>query len=381
MDLQVKLKQRRVFFILIMIMLIDLLLGACSNDQAHSKSSTKDRTKTNTNTVVKNRGNWKLPITVPQGEFFKIGGWLSNSQLIYITNLNQTSTVYKYNLATGKSDFLYKSEQLIATIKISPSRKYLLIQSSPSTYQANVTIINLKGTEIFKKSFPSYELATEWNAFDETKLLVSIFNQDWTYKMILIDLNNESEAEVPLPQPFIKWIGKEKIAYLNWNKNSPELFSPVIEKNLRDEKEKTIIPSAIHFSTFRNFFFAITVNEHDSLKATYSFYDMDQKSIYTFSIPQLTNYSDWLVPFYDYSESKKQFFTFRPLASGEADSYSKGFDLVVYDLQNRNEKLIFTGMKNEPISLSPSGEACLYGNNLEKMIDLKSKKVYQLIKG
>jgi hypothetical protein len=364
-----------------MIMVIDLLLGACSNDQAHSKPATKDRTKTNTNTVAKSSDDWKLPITVPQGNFFKIGGWFSDRQLVYITNLDQTSTVYVYNISTGKSDLLYKSENPIATVQISPSRKYLLIQSSPSTYQANVTIIDLKGTEILKKSFPSYELACEWNVFDETKLLVSIFNQDWTYKMVLFDLNNAHEAEVSLPQPFIKWIGKEKIAYLNWNKNNPELFAPVIEKNLRDEKEKTIIPSAIYFSAFQDFLLSITVNEHDSSKAAYSFYDNDQKRIYTFSIPQLTNYSDWLVPFYDYSESKKQFYTFRPLASGEADSYSKGFELVVYDLQNKNEKLIMEGMKNEPISLSPSGEACLYGNNLEKMIDLKTKKVYQLIKG
>jgi hypothetical protein len=362
-----------------MIMVIDLLLGACSNDQAHSKPATKDRTKTNT--VAKSSDDWKLPITVPQGNFFKIGGWFSDRQLVYITNLDQTSTVYVYNISTGKSDLLYKSENPIATVQISPSRKYLLIQSSPSTYQANVTIIDLKGTEILKKSFPSYELACEWNVFDETKLLVSIFNQDWTYKMVLFDLNNAHEAEVSLPQPFIKWIGKEKIAYLNWNKNNPELFAPVIEKNLRDEKEKTIIPSAIYFSAFQDFLLSITVNEHDSSKAAYSFYDNDQKRIYTFSIPQLTNYSDWLVPFYDYSESKKQFYTFRPLASGEADSYSKGFELVVYDLQNKNEKLIMEGMKNEPISLSPSGEACLYGNNLEKMIDLKTKKVYQLIKG
>jgi hypothetical protein len=379
MDFQVKLKQSKVFFILIMIMVIDLLLGACSNDQAHSKPATKDRTKTNT--VAKSRDDWKLPITVPKGEFFKICGWLSERQLVYITNLDQTSTVYMYNLSTGKSDLLYKSEHPIATVQISPSRKYLLIQSSPSTYQSNVTIIDLKGTEILKKSFPSYELACEWNSFDETKLLVSIFNQDWTYKMVLIDLNNASEADVSLPQPFIKWIGKEKIAYLNWNKNNPELFAPVIEKNLSDEKERTIIPSAIYFSAFRDFLLSITVNEHDSSKAAYSFYDNEQKPIYTFSIPQLTNYSDWLVPFYDYSESKKQFYTFRPLASGEADSYSKGFELVVYDLQNKNEKLIMEGMKNEPISLSPSGEACLYGNNLEKMIDLKTKKVYQLIKG
>jgi hypothetical protein len=36
-------------------------------------------------------------------------------------------------------------------------------------------------------------------------------------------------------------------------------------------------------------------------------------------------------------------------------------------------------LKNEPILLSPSGEVALYGNRFEKIIDLKTKEVRELV--
>jgi hypothetical protein len=38
------------------------------------------------------------------------------------------------------------------------------------------------------------------------------------------------------------------------------------------------------------------------------------------------------------------------------------------------------GLENVPINVSPTGEALLYGNRFEKIIDLGTKKIYELIK-
>jgi hypothetical protein len=124
----------------------------------------------------------------------------------------------------------------------------------------------------------------------------------------------------------------------------------------------------------------VSVNEQDQSMANYSFFDKEMKKLFTFSIPQLTNYSDWLVPFYDYNEQKGQFFTFSPVTSGEADSYTEGFQLLAYNPKNGSSSLIMDGLENEPIHLSPTGDALLYGNQFEKIIDIKAKKIYELIK-
>jgi hypothetical protein len=167
---------------------------------------------------------------------------------------------------------------------------------------------------------------------------------------------------------------------LNWNQTSPSLVAPLIFKQLGSEGDKTVFSNLIQFAAYRNLLMTVTVNKGDSSIADYSFYDKEKKRLFSFSIPQLTKFSDWLVPFYDYSEQKKQFLTFRPLESGEMDTYTDGFQLISYDLKKGSSKLILGDLDNVPISISPSGDTALIGNNYEKIIDLNKKKSYELIK-
>jgi hypothetical protein len=124
---------------------------------------------------------------------------------------------------------------------------------------------------------------------------------------------------------------------------------------------------------------AITVNKEDPTLATYSFYKTGRKEIFHFSTPQLSRFSDWLVPFYDFNEKNGEFITLSPLESGDADSYSKGFNLIIYNLKKQTSKTLLKGLKNEPLKCSPSGNDCLYGNNFEKIIDFNEKKIINIV--
>ncbi|WP_410888261.1 hypothetical protein [Neobacillus sp. 211] len=367
-----------IFLILRLIFLI-LILSACAQkEQLKQKVTAKSEKPKTPATALGNE--WKLPISIPEGEFYKFVGWLSGTQVLYITNLEQTSSVYQYNLLTGKSELIYKSEYPIVNVQISPSKKRMLIHTSPSSYEGIVTIIDIKGKEQLKKSFASYELAFEWNPYKESEILVTKFNEDWSFQVLLLDLNKSNITELTLPQPFIKWKGENEVAFINWDENNPSLFAPLIDRSLENGMEKTLFSSVIDFSEFRDLLVTVSVNEQDQSMANYSFFDKEMKKLFTFSIPQLTNYSDWLIPFYDYNEQKGQFFTFSPVTSGEADSYTEGFQLLSYNPKNGSSSLIMDGLENEPIHLSPSGDALLYGNQFEKIIDIKAKKIYELIK-
>ncbi|MBT2701543.1 hypothetical protein J7E79_30305 [Bacillus sp. ISL-40] len=367
-----------IFLILRLIFLILILTACAQKEQLKQKVTAKNEKPKSPATALGNE--WKLPISIPEGEFYKFVGWLSGTKVLYITNLEQTSSVYQYNLLTGKSELIYKSEYPIVNVQISPSKKRMLIHTSPSSYEGVVTIIDIKGKEQLKKSFASYELAFEWNPYKESEILVTKFNEDWSFQVLLLDLNKSNTTELTLPQPFIKWKGENEVAFINWDENNPSLFAPLIDRSLENGMENTLFSSVIDFSEFHDLLVTVSVNEQDQSMANYSFFDKEMKKLFTFSIPQLTNYSDWLVPFYDYNEQKGQFFTFSPVTSGEADSYTEGFQLLAYNPKNGSSSLIMDGLENEPIHLSPSGDALLYGNQFEKIIDIKTKKIYELIK-
>ncbi len=365
---------------LIFVILSIFLLNACSIHQ-NQQSSLKVKSHPQKSQIsAKGKVNWKLPISIPDGEFFKIGGWLSQEKLLYITNKGQTSNLYSYHLTTGKSQLLYKSKYPIGAVQISPKKKFILIQSSPSSYEGKITIINVKGTEKYTQFIPSHELSFEWNPYKESEILVSKFNEDWSFQVSLVNFEKKMVKDLSVPQPFLKWVNQNKIAYLNWDINSQTLFAPLAVHSLTTGKDQTFFSKVYQFSTFPNTLMTITVNENDKSKAVYSFYDQTLNSINSFKLPQLAKYSDWLVPYYDYFEKNKQFWTFRPKKSTNVDSYTEGFQLGSYDLKSGKFTVILEGMNNEPILLSPNGEVCLYGNRFEKIIDLKTKKITKLVK-
>lgn len=358
-------------------------LTACSFQQGNKLQSSTDhgtQAKKSTSAGPITTSAWKLPLVVSNGEFAKGCGWLSNDQVVYVTNQEQMSSVYSYNLQTGKSKQLFKSDHPIVTVQISPAKKYLLIHSSPSTYEGTVTIIDLKGKVIWSHSLPSYELSFEWNPYNDSEIAISKFNEDWSFEVFLVNINGHSNTKLSLPQPFVKWMDKDHLAYINWDNDNPALFAPLVIKSLAGDPDQTIVSKVYQFSAFKHKLMTITIDEKDQSKAVYTFFDQNQQQLSQFSMPQLSKFSDWLVPNYDYIEQKGLFLTFRPLKSGEVDSYKDGFQLISHRLKGNKTTVIFPNLDNEPLNCSPSGNLCLYGTRFEKLIDVHSKKIIKWVK-
>lgn len=373
-----KRKIRKFTFQAIILLIIVFLINACSvqrtiNHQSPPKKKGISQTKTKNSPF-----HWKLPIPISNGEFFKVGGWLSDQEIVYVTNNGQTSSVYSYNLSSGESKLLFKSEYPIGLVQISPSKEYLLIQAAPTTYEGKVTIIDVQGNEKYTQTIPSYELTFEWNPYQESQVLISKFQADWTFQVYLMDFEQRTMKELTLNQPFLKWMSKDQLLYLNWDHNQQKLFAPLMLRSLADGSEQTLFPKVFQFSAFKSMIMTITVIDKEEAK--YSFYDQNLHLIHSFTMPQLTTYSDWLVPNYDFSEKQKKLITLRPLRSTNADTYKEGFQLTSFDLTKGSSKVLFKGLDNDPLALSPSGDACLYGNRFEKIMDLTTKKITDIVK-
>ncbi|MCM3571870.1 hypothetical protein M3172_01610 [Mesobacillus subterraneus] len=312
-----------------------------------------------------------------QEEFYKSAGWLSDSEILYVTNKGEsTSLLYSYNLGTGKATLLYTSAQPIINAVPSPGRTKVLIHSGASE-EGLLTIIDLSGEEMYSTSIQSYEITFEWNPFDENLLAISAFTADWDFNSYLLDLRNNKLKEVKLPEPFVRWISEDVLVYQEWEEEGMSLTAPLNSFSLNEKKTETLYEDVYQFDSFGPYLMTVKVNDNE--EGLYTFIRDGGKPVTEFTSPLLTSFSGWVVPFYDLMENWKDFIYLRANSQGDADLYEGGFNLMRYHLDTKEEEVVFNELANEPLSCSPSGEMCLYGFQLEKVLNIETNEIFDLV--
>ncbi|CAM3996250.1 hypothetical protein [Mesobacillus thioparans] len=326
-------------------------------------------------------GSNVIPIKADgQGGFYKASGWLNNTEILYISNDNETSSsLHSYNLATGQTAMLYRSGQPIITAEISPKRDKVLIHSSASN-EGVLTIIDLSGKELYSGKIESYEMNFEWNSFNDDLLIVSAFTEEWDFTTYLLDLKELSLKEIQLPEPFVRWVSEEVLVYQQWDEDEISLQAPLKSFSVGGNQPETVLEEVYQFDSAGKYLLTIRVDEDENPGlGVYTLSDGEMDSAASFTAPLLTSFSGWVVPFYDLMDDGKAFMYLRAKEQGEADLYDGGFDLMKYRLGNNKEEKIFSELANEPLSCSPAGEMCLYGFQLEKVLNIDTKEIIELV--
>ncbi|WP_079509741.1 YqgU-like beta propeller domain-containing protein [Mesobacillus jeotgali] len=316
-----------------------------------------------------------------QEEFYKASGWVSDSEVLYISNNSEnTSLLYLYNLLTGKKKLLYKSEHPIIAAEVSPKKEKVLIHSSASD-KGILTVIDFSGRALYSVDIESYELTFEWNPYDENLLVISAFSEEWDFSTHLLDLRESNMKELHLPEPFVRWITEDVLAYQQWDEDGISLKAPLKAVSVSGEGSETLFEEVYQFDSIGRYLLTIQVeNGENPGFGLYSFTRDGGIAVAEFTAPFLTSYSGWVVPYYDLIEDEKVFMYFRAKEQGEADLYNGGFDLLSYDLGAKKEEMIFSELSNEPLSCSPSGKMCLYGFQLERVLNIETKEIIELVK-
>jgi hypothetical protein len=326
-------------------------------------------------------GSEVIPIKLGvQEEFSKASGWLSNTEILYISNISESSSIlYSYSLITGQSTMLYKSGQPIITAEVSPKKDKVLIHSSASE-EGVLTVIDLSGKELYSGKIESYELTFEWNPFNDDLLIVSAFTEEWDFNTYLLDLKGNSLKELQLPEPFVRWISEDVLVYQQWDENEISLKAPLKSFSINGNHSKTLFEDVYQFDSLGKYLLTIEVDEGENPGlGLYTFTREGIHSAGSLTAPLLTSFSGWVVPFYDLMDDGKAFMYLRAKEQGEADLYEGGFDLMKYQLGEKEEELVFSDLENEPLSCSPFGEMCLYGFQLERVMNINTKEIIELV--
>jgi hypothetical protein len=112
----------------------------------------------------------------------------------------------------------------------------------------------------------------------------------------------------------------------------------------------------------------------------YQFIKENGEVLSQFQMSLLSRYSDWFIPFYDMIEEKDELITFQANEAGSFDTYSGTFSLKKWNVLKGSEDTLFEELPLEPVQCSPQGSYCLYGNQLEKVINMKKPAIIQLVK-
>ncbi|MGV3464845.1 MAG: hypothetical protein ACO1OT_06070 [Heyndrickxia sp.] len=318
------------------------------------------------------------PLLMDEDSFQKVVGWLDNNSVLYIADENNYTKLFRYNIVNGNKNVVFTSSTPIHNAVISPDKKRLLIHSASSTYLAEIRVIDLNGKVLLSRKVPSYDLNFNWNPENPDYILTTVFFEDWSYQVHILNIKDQTFQKYEIADPFVKWLKGDRILIQDWKDNEMHFFAPLRSYSLSNTKTATTLLTGVYqFDTFSPYLMTITIPEKHQDLAAYHFYNQDLKELFSFKVPHLSQYDNWLVPNYDFI--RNQFLTFVPRESGSIEEYNGKYQLIKYDIQKNDKKIIAEELKNQPLSISPDGKMSLYGNQLTQLIDLSNGKIKPIV--
>ncbi|KAA0549424.1 hypothetical protein FZW96_05810 [Bacillus sp. BGMRC 2118] len=314
-----------------------------------------------------------VPIQNEEGQFQSVVEWQDNEHLLYIVNDEAGAKVFKHHLYSGKQELFFEAKDPIITLQSSPSNQYFLIHTSKSSYEANLIIVDKEGEEVFNWVNESSELQYVWNPFDENKIFITSFLEDWSFKNYILNIDQKLVEDHTLPHPFIQWMSLASVTYLKWEDAHTE--APLYLASIDGEEEKKIGEQIFAYHSYKDIFLTISV-KNESIHYQFSNTETLEK-IREFTLPVINTFSDnWWIPNYDYDLTKKKFYYFKPTAEGDE---VMSLNLVSFSPETGEEEIILTNLEDQPINVSSDGEKLLLGYQYNTIIELSTKKTSTLI--
>ncbi|MCG7345137.1 hypothetical protein MHZ92_13405 [Sporosarcina sp. ACRSL] len=305
--------------------------------------------------------------------FHFIADWLNDSQVVYVDKRDGFYSVNYFDIETGESASVYEDKSFIIDVLIHPSRDYLLVHTSDQPNSAVIKVVGKNGTVQHEVEIDSTELAIEWNRSNPEKILFTAFHEDWSFDLFVFNGDDDSLSIIDLDDPFPKWAGEDRIIGMSIDHPLDGGVIQIINLET-SENEMTDIENVIYFDAFEDRF--VIVQSIDANSFTYSVREHDGSVIFHWTMPAVSNYSEWIVPSIEWLDQDRLIVKGAD-KSGQLDEMGSGYN--VYLIEDGTIQLILKGLDAGPIKCTPSGRYCLNGYTLEELIDVETKKKYKWI--
>lgn len=314
----------------------------------------------------------KIPLELNEGLFHSVADWKDDETIFYIINDAEGSAVHTYNLFTGESSLFFESKAPIVQFEANAEHSLFLVHTSPTSYEAELIILDAEASIQFSTKFESFELQYTWNQINHNQLFVSSFNEDWTFQTYIINVKEKDVKNNPVEFPFIQWLYNDEISYLKWDQDTPSLTAPLYIYNIGKREESLLSNKVVSNTNFTGEISTIELVDENGTAAV-KFYDIkDRKLIAEMPTNLVALYSDWSIPYHD-MDSKAVYYMF------EVNETKTSFSLISFELDNKEKKTIIENIENLPIKLSPNGEYALYGARFENIIFFDDNAIKELV--
>ncbi len=364
---------------IISIIVLFIFFVACSQNQntAHNHS-TIDYTQPYKEEFPRSRnGETNTFFPIKEDHLLMVKGWLSNEEILYVSNVNGNDKVIAYNLYTGEQTILFQTSNTIVQVYANNAYTYFAIESKDLQNNSNVTIINKNGETLFEDILAVDLVEFAWNPYEENELLITKYYPSFTTEVTLLDVQTREQKELHVI-PYVQWFSSNEIGYFNWNEEGASLEAPIELYNLQTESKEQLITGALLFTSIENYFMYIQNND---TALTFHFVTPDDhQEVGQLTIPQLSSNAGYVwTPFFDWVQHTNTFFTFKPIKAESILEYKDGYELIAYDVEAGNITTIAHVDYLSPIECSPNGEKCLIGDRLDKMIKVRNGDIVSIV--
>lgn len=300
-------------------------------------------------------------------KFHFVADWLTDTKIVYVEKDEGFYKVNSFDLSTGETATLYEEQSIVIDVLIHPSKKYLLLHTSNDSTSATLKILTIDGIIQDEIEIASTELGIEWNDLDPTLILLTAFYEDWTFDLFLYEGEKSHLGLLSIEDPFPKWFGKEQIVvgYVkNHSLDGSELllFNPTTE-----EWTDLDIKGIVYFDTYEQTLVTVGINEAG--EAHYVLSELGGTVLSEWTVPAVSNYSEWVVPEVGWASSDTIFLR-APETGGQLDELTSAFRLIME--KDGQQQVVNEDVTAGFLRCSPSGAACITGSSATTIIDVES---------
>ncbi|RXI99465.1 hypothetical protein DS745_14680 [Anaerobacillus alkaliphilus] len=313
--------------------------------------------------------------------FVTINDWYDNESLLYLTDENGLSIVYKFHILTGEEEIFFQLDQPIISLEANRNFSIFVIEVSTMRGNKELYFLSKKGEVLYTLSELGEHYELYWNPHTEGELTVATVQDDFSIELFHLNLNTKEVRNFEFDHFYIQWMNKEELAYLNWDMYSLSFYATLYTYDVKEQRETKLLDEIITFFSFGDVFLTVSIEDKNVSKSDYIFYDTQTKEeISSIKIPILNTYSEqWWIPFQDYDASSNTFYILQPLSNGDLFDYSEGYRLVSFEVETEKTKDIALLSEDFPLKASPDGQWLVYGYQLENLVDIKKKKIHSLL--